>query len=85
MSRGPSLGREFGANLRRSRRRADLSQQELAELVEMQRASISELERGRRLPRIDTILKLAAATEVPVCALLDGIELPPGSKRESRN
>ena len=32
------------------------------------------LERGARVPRIDTLIKLAAALAVPVGALLEGIE-----------
>jgi transcriptional regulator with XRE-family HTH domain len=72
------LGERFGANLQRSQRRADLSQQGLADLIEMHRVNVSELERGLRLPRIDTILKLAAGTKVSTCALLEGFEWRPG-------
>jgi len=37
------------------------------------------VENGERLPRIDTLMKLAAALEVRVEALVEGIEwLPPG-------
>lgn len=38
---------------------------------------IGLLERGARIPRIDTIIKLAAALEVPAKHLLDGIEWTP--------
>lgn len=74
----PALGERFGHNLWRGRRRACLSQEELASLAGLTRPHISLLERGLRLPRIDTILKLAAATNVPVCALLTGMECQPG-------
>jgi hypothetical protein len=38
------------------------------------------VENGERLPRIDTLMKLAAALEVQLDALVEGIEwLPPGS------
>lgn len=79
MSRNPSpLGERFGAHLKRSRRRADLSQQALADLIGMNRVNVSELERGLALPRIDTILKLAAGTNVSPCELLEGMEWRPG-------
>jgi DNA-binding XRE family transcriptional regulator len=58
LSRDPTLGERFGLNLWRSRRRADLSQEELAGLVGLSRPHISVLERGLELPRIDTILGL---------------------------
>lgn len=39
------------------------------------------MESGGRLPRIDTLMKLAAALEVRVETLLEGIEwLPPGPR-----
>jgi transcriptional regulator with XRE-family HTH domain len=51
-----------------------LSQQALGDLVGMNRVNVSVLERGLRLPRIDTILKLAAGTNVSPCELLGGME-----------
>jgi len=36
------------------------------------------LERGLDLPRIDTILRLTAGTNVSACALLAGMEWQPG-------
>jgi transcriptional regulator with XRE-family HTH domain len=79
VSRKPSpLGERFGANLGRARRRARLSQRELADVVSLAREHVSELERGLQLPRIDTILRLAAATEVSTCALLEAMQWRPG-------
>jgi len=78
MSREPSLlGARFGRNLWHSRRFAGLSQQELADLVGMHRVSLGELERGLRLPRADTIVKLAAGMEISACVLLQGMEWRP--------
>lgn len=74
----PTLGERFGLNLWRCRRGADLSQDELANLVGVHRTEIGVLERGLRLPRIDMILKLAAGTNVSTCALLEGMEWRPG-------
>jgi transcriptional regulator with XRE-family HTH domain len=76
------LGERFATHLKRSRRRAGLSQQALADLVGMNRVNVSELERGLALPRLDTILKLAAGANVSACELLEGMEWHPGSQVE---
>lgn len=70
--------RRFGANLLAARRRAGRSQEELAALCGLHRTSIGLVEHGRRLPRVDTLMKLAGALEVEAVVLLRGIEwLPP--------
>jgi len=78
LSPEPTLGERFGLNLWRSRRRAGLSQGELASLVGLSRPHVSVLERGLDLPRLDTILRLAAATNVSACVLLAAMEWRPG-------
>jgi transcriptional regulator with XRE-family HTH domain len=48
----------------------------------LHRTEIGLLERGARVPRIDTLVKLAAALGVRIdCSLLDGITWNPGSTR----
>jgi transcriptional regulator with XRE-family HTH domain len=70
--------RRFGANLLAARRRAGRSQEELAALCGLHRTSIGLVEQGRRLPRVDTLIKLAGALGVEVEELLRGIEwFPP--------
>jgi transcriptional regulator with XRE-family HTH domain len=68
----------FRANLLRARKRAALSQEELGELASLHRTEIGMLERGIRMPRIDTLIKLAGALEVEPGELLVGIEWSPG-------
>lgn len=68
----------FGANLRRARRDADLTQEGLAHLIELSRCDVGQLERGLRLPRLDTILKLSAGVAVSPCVLLAGLRWQPG-------
>ena len=63
----------FGDNLARHRKRADLSQEELSHLASLHRTEVSQLERGLRLPRIDTLVKLTASLEVSADDLLAGI------------
>lgn len=73
------LARRFGENMKRARRGAVLSQEELSFRAELHRTEISQLERGLRLPRLDTIAKVAGAAEIPVERLFDGVVWRPGS------
>jgi len=71
--------RRLGKNLWRARRRAGYSQEDLGGLACLHRTEIGLVESGERLPRIDTLIKLASALEVRVEKLVEGIEwLPPG-------
>jgi transcriptional regulator with XRE-family HTH domain len=63
----------FGGNLKRARRRADLSQEDLARRAALHRTEIGLLENGLRTPRIDTMAKLAAAVEASPDELMEGI------------
>jgi len=69
----------FGENLRFHRRRAGLSQEGLGELADLHRTEIGLLERGARVPRIDTVVKLASTLSIRPGELLDGIEWSPDS------
>jgi transcriptional regulator with XRE-family HTH domain len=60
----------FGANLRRRRLQAGLSQQTLAAGCNLDRAEISAFERGLRSPRLDTIVMLARALGLAVAGEL---------------
>jgi len=71
----------FGDNVARCRRRADLSQEELSVRASLHRTEVSQVERGLRLCRIDTLIKLASSLEVPADDLLVGIEWSPGDYR----
>lgn len=75
-----AVAHRFGANLVAARERANLSQEELGLRASLHRTEIGLLERGARVPRIDTLVKLASALNVPLaCSLLDGIAWNPGS------
>jgi len=65
-----TLAERFSANLVWFRHQAGLTQQELADRVGMNRVVLSALEQGRRLPRLDTILRLVAGLEVKSCDLV---------------
>jgi transcriptional regulator with XRE-family HTH domain len=67
----------FAVNLRRAREVAGISQEELAERIEVHRTEISLLERGGREPRLGTMVKLAVALGTTPEALCAGIAWDP--------
>ncbi len=73
-----ALAERFGENLRRIRKREDLSQEQLGKRASLHRTEIGLLEKGERVCRIDTLIRLAGAMAVPRGELLDGIHWVPG-------
>ena len=69
-SEASPLGCRFGENLTWLRKEAGLSQQAVAERAGLHRVEVSLLERGLRMPRLETILKMAGAVEVDPCELI---------------
>jgi transcriptional regulator with XRE-family HTH domain len=74
-----NLAKRFGENLRKARKRAGYSQEELAVRASLHRTEIGLVERGERMVRIDTAIKLAGAAGIPLGELIAGIEWTPGS------
>jgi transcriptional regulator with XRE-family HTH domain len=70
---------QFGSNLAYCRRRVGLSQEELAVRASLHRTAVGQLERGERVCRVDTLIKLAGALDIPPEELLDGLGWNPGS------
>jgi transcriptional regulator with XRE-family HTH domain len=65
---------QLGKNLRDLRERAGLSQEELAEICDLDRTEISLLERGLRFPRLDTLVRLSRGLKLgSVSELLENI------------
>ena len=75
------IAAQFGDNLVRSRKLAYISQDELSVRASVHRTEISQLERGLRIPRIDTLVKLCVSLEVEPSELLEGIRWSPGDRR----
>jgi transcriptional regulator with XRE-family HTH domain len=73
------IAARFGKNIARCRRHAGFSQEELSIRASLHRTEVSQLERGLRLARIDTLVKVAGALDVSTDALLEGIDWRPGS------
>jgi transcriptional regulator with XRE-family HTH domain len=69
---------DFGRNLARCRKRAKLSQEELAVRASLHRTAVGQLERGERVARVDTLIKLAGSLGIPPGELLEGMGWTPG-------
>jgi len=74
----------FGRNLASCRKRARLSQEELAVRASLHRTAVGQLERGERVARVDTLIKLAGSLEIPPGDLLTGMSWDPGGTRVGR-
>lgn len=73
---------QIGENLGRCRRRAGLSAVELARRAHLSRTTIHIIERGERLPGLDTVVQLAGGLEVDPTELMRGVAWrPPRGKR----
>jgi transcriptional regulator with XRE-family HTH domain len=68
------MGLRFGRNLLVARTRAGFSQEELGRLAALHRTEIGLLENGKRIARVDTLVKLAASLAVSADELLAGID-----------
>ncbi|MBS1881473.1 MAG: helix-turn-helix transcriptional regulator [Actinobacteria bacterium] len=75
--RNRQAAKRFAANLRRVRLREGLSQETLAVRASLHRTEIDKLEGAKRVPRVDTLIRLAGAMAVPAGELLEGIEPDP--------
>lgn len=64
----------LGRNVFMARRRAGFSQEALGDLASLHRTEVGMVEKGERLPRVDTLLKLASALGVAAGELLEGVE-----------
>lgn len=61
----------FGKNLKYYRFKKNLTQEQLAELLNVDSTYISEMERGRKGARFDTLAKLSNHLNVSVSQLFD--------------
>lgn len=74
------LKRTLGSKVRAARKRAGLSQDELGERIGKTPESVSNIERGRHLPMLDTLASLAKALEVPLAEFFEGAGSPDGGQ-----
>jgi transcriptional regulator with XRE-family HTH domain len=74
----------FAENVRRLREAKGLSQEELAFAADIHRTQVGLMESGQRLPRLDTLVKLAGALGVTANDLLDGVDWEPSVQQKGR-
>jgi len=66
----------FGANVRRERLKAKLTQAELAKAAEVAQGAISMTELGETAPTLVLVCRIARSLKVEVSDLLSGVRLP---------
>lgn len=79
-----SFAEQFGRNLASARRRAGLSQEELGVRASLRRTAVGQLERGERVARTDTLVKLAGSLGIEPGVLLADLSWQPGELRVGR-
>lgn len=72
-----TVGEQFGKNAARLRERSGLSQEEAGIRADLHRTEISQIERGNRCPKADTIAKLAGALGAEAGEFFEGIAWTP--------
>ncbi|MGH8083889.1 MAG: helix-turn-helix domain-containing protein [Lysobacter sp.] len=75
----------FGDRLRAARKAGTLTQDELADLIEVTKSAVSGWENNRELPGFDKLLKLRAALRVSLDSLVCGIADPRHDREPDRN
>ena len=75
-----TVAEHFARNLLAARTTAGLSQEEVSFRAALHRTEISQLERGLRVPRIDTLARLCGALGVEAAVLLEGIRWSPQAR-----
>ncbi|HUQ72038.1 MAG TPA: helix-turn-helix transcriptional regulator [Planctomycetaceae bacterium] len=73
MSRTPDILQRFGVRLRALRQQAELSQEALADICELDRTYISGIERGHRNVSLRNIAVIARALDLTLSELLEGV------------
>lgn len=71
----PKALHAFGIRLRQLREERNLSQQELADLSDLTRITITRFENGQMNPTFDALVGITKGLEIPLKELVD-VELP---------
>jgi transcriptional regulator with XRE-family HTH domain len=68
-----SYRRTVGQNIRKFRKKACLSQEQLAEKADLSYKYVGEVERGQENISLDALVRIANALKVPLADLIRGI------------
>ncbi|MEP0873533.1 helix-turn-helix domain-containing protein [Trichocoleus desertorum AS-A10] len=72
-----NIRQRFGKAVRQRRRELDMSQEQLAELAELHRTYISDVETGKVSPSLDNIEKIAKALGISIVKLFARYKIEP--------
>jgi len=75
--RDTAFAEVFGKNIARHREALGVSQEDLGFLADLHRTAVGQLERGERVARADTILKLCGSLGIEPSALFEGLNWTP--------
>jgi transcriptional regulator with XRE-family HTH domain len=78
-----TLQQKFGTIIRARGTQAGLGQEALADKAGLHRTHISLLERGKRMPTLEVVRKLAAALGTTMAALMEELEAEQPAEEES--
>ncbi len=65
------LSKNFGKKIKIERIKQDISQEKLAELAQIHRTTLGQIENGKNSPTLDTIAKIALALNLSLSEILD--------------
>ena len=66
----------IGARIKAARERVHLTQEQLAEIIDISPTHVSVIERGVKTPKLDTFVRIANALGVSTDALLQDVVVP---------
>ena len=66
----------IGARIKAARERVHLTQEQLAEIIDISPTHMSVIERGVKTPKLDTFVRIANALGVTTDALLQDVVVP---------
>lgn len=64
----------IGKNIKNARKKAGLTQKELAEKMGSTQQNLAQYESGKRNPKLETLNKIAEALKIPVSLLTDSLD-----------
>ena len=64
----------IGENIKNARKKAGLTQKELAEKMGSTQQNLAQYESGKRNPKLETLNKIAGALEIPVSLLTSSLD-----------
>ena len=65
----------LGARIREIRKARGFTQEQLAEMIDVEQKHVSRIESGKNFPTIDRLEKMAAALNVPLMGFFDFLHL----------